>query len=226
MQKPSRAKLVGGVWLPEDETHLVEMMLHNPRGTVFRDGKATYQIHKLDACLARLPRNSFAVCVDVGAHVGLWSMWLAKAFRKVHAFEPMGQHADLFQLNVSDENVVLHRMALGDKPGFCKVMSVGESSGDAFVKPGTGNVEIRTLDSFAFEEIDFVKIDVEGFERQVVEGGRDTLLRNKPLICIEQKDKEVQNFGGTPKAALSYLFEMGMIPIVEIHGDHILGWRG
>ena len=148
MQKPSRAKLVGGVWLPEDETHLVEMMLHNPRGTVFRDGKATYQIHKLDACLARLPRNSFAVCVDVGAHVGLWSMWLAKAFRKVHAFEPMGQHADLFQLNVSDENVVLHRMALGDKPGFCKVMSVGESSGDAFVKPGTGNVEIRKQPHF------------------------------------------------------------------------------
>ena len=52
MQGSSRTKLVRDVWLPEDEASLVDMMLHNRQGTVFREGKATYQIHTLDVCLA------------------------------------------------------------------------------------------------------------------------------------------------------------------------------
>lgn len=224
MAGPLRAKLVGGVWLPEEETHFVEMMLHNPRGTVFREGKATYQIHKLDACVRRLSADRRRVCLDVGGHVGLWSMWLARAFRHVHAFEPAARHADLFRHNVAETNVTLHELALGAGPGVCEVHWFGESSGDAFIKPGSGEVEIRSLDSYEFSEVDFVKIDVEGFELQVVEGGRETLLSNRPMVCIEQKDRETRNFGAASKEALAFLSELGMREKLEIHGDYILDW--
>ena len=224
MNEPTRAKLVGGVWLPEEETHLVDMMLHNPRGTVIRGGKATYQIHKLDACLKQLSVERRRVCLDVGGHVGLWSMWLARAFCQVHAFEPLARHAELFRHNVPDSNVTLHEIAVGAEAGVCEVLSVGESSGDAFIKPNIGTTEIRALDSFAFTKVDFIKIDVEGFERQVVEGARETLLINHPIICVEQKDKDAQNFGAESKGALTYLLELGMEPRLEIHGDYILGW--
>ena len=224
MVDPLRAKLVGGVWLPEEETHFVEMMLHNPRGTVFREGKATYQIHKLDACVARLSPDRRRVCLDIGGHVGLWAMWLARAFREVHAFEPAARHADLFRHNVHDTNVELHELALGDRPGVCEVCWFGESSGDAFIRPGSGEVEVRVLDSYEFSEVDFIKIDVEGFERQVVEGGRETLLKNRPMVCIEQKDRESRNFGADPKGALTFLLNLGMHQKLEIHGDYILDW--
>lgn len=224
MEAPARAKLVGGVWLPEEDAHLVEMMLHNPRGTVWRDGKATYQIHKLDACLARIPEDRRRVCLDIGGHVGLWSMWLARAFHQVHAFEPMARHTELFRCNVTASNATLHELALGAEPGHCEVRSDGPSTGDAFITPGVGDVEIRTLDSFHFTEVDFIKIDVEGFERQVVEGARQTLLANRPLVCVEQKDKDIQNFGAGQPRALDFLIGLGMRWRLEIHGDHILDW--
>jgi FkbM family methyltransferase len=224
MVNPKNAKLVGGVWLPEEEMHLVEMMLHNPQGTVFREGKATYQIHKIDACLARLAPGRRRVCVDVGGHVGLWAMWLAPAFRELHAFEPTALHADLFRHNVRADNVTLHEVALGDAPGFCDVKQLGESSGDTYIQPGVGNIEIRTLDSYELSGVDFVKIDVEGFELQVAEGARETLLRNRPMVCVEQKDREESNFGATPKGALEFLLELGMRQRLEVQGDYILDW--
>ena len=224
MADPTRAKLVGGVWLPEEETHLVELMLNNPRGTVSRDGKATYQFHKIDACVTRLPRKRRRVCLDVGGHVVLWSMWLARAFREVYAFEPAARHADLFRHNVPDPNVTLHQVAIGDAPGICEVRWHGESSGDAFIQTGVGDVEVRTLDSFGITDVDFIKIDVEGFELQVVSGGSETLLKNRPMVCVEQKGREERNFGADPKGALDFLLNLGMRELVEIQGDYILDW--
>jgi FkbM family methyltransferase len=224
MTDPERAQLVGGIWLPEEETHLVEMMLHDPRASVFRDGKATYQIHKIDACLARLPPTRRRVCVDIGGHVGLWAMWLAPAFREVHAFEPAPRHAELFRHNVPNSNVTLHEVALGDGPGVCEVQWFGESSGSTFVRPGTGDVEVRSLDSYELNDVDFIKLDVEGFELQVVEGARATLLRNRPMVCVEQKDRETRNYGAPAKGALTFLLGLGMRQRLEIQGDYILDW--
>lgn len=221
---PKQAKLVGGIWLPDDEIHMVDMLLYDPAASVFREGKATYQIHKIDACLARLPETRRRVAVDVGAHVGLWSMWLAREFETVQAFEPSPRHTDLFQANVPDANVRLHRLALGAAAGRCDVNYVEGSSGGTHIRPGPGDFEIATLDSFALEKIDFIKIDVEGFEREVVMGARETILSCRPMICVEQKNRDVSNFGAEKKGALRLLHDLGMRQLVEIWGDYILDW--
>ena len=226
---PEDAKLVGGVWLPSEETHLVEMMLHHPQVSVMREGKATYQIHKLDACLSLLPGSRRRTAVDVGAHVGLWSMWLAKAFGTLHAFEPYDRLAALFRLNVPDDNVTLHPVALGAGPGTCAIAPDAHSSGDTFVRPGEGDVPIHTLDSYGLNDVDFIKIDVEGLELAVAQGARETLLRCRPLVCVEQKGKDRTNFGDAPQirtqTALSYLVSIGMTPKYEVSGDFILDWE-
>ncbi len=225
---PDGAKLVGGVWLPEEEEHMVEMMLHHPGVSEVRDGKATYQIHKLDACLAMLPDTRRRTAVDVGAHVGLWSMWLAEAFQRLHSFEPYPLFVSLFRHNVTNKNTTLHPVALGAETGFCSVEANHRSSGDSFIKAGVGDIPVRTLDSFQLADVDFMKIDVEGFELAVVQGAKETLLRCRPLVCVEQKGKERTNFsdgsGAKPHAALAYLISLGMKPRYEISGDFILDW--
>jgi FkbM family methyltransferase len=143
--------------------------------------------NKIDACLARLPAGRRRVCVDIGGHVGLWAMWLAPAFRELHSFEPTALHADLFRHNVPDTNVTLHEVALGDGPGVCNVHWFGKSSGGTYIEPGIGDIEIRSLDSYELSSVDFVKIDVEGYELQVVHGARETLLRNRPMYVLSRR---------------------------------------
>jgi hypothetical protein len=46
-------------------------------------------------------------------------------------------------------------------------------------------VEVRTLDSYAFRNVRVIKVDVEGSEMEVLEGGRETILRDRPPLIVE-----------------------------------------
>ena len=50
-----------------------------------------------------------------------------------------------------------------------------------------GRVHIKTLDSYALTDIDFIKIDVDGYEDLLVKGAKETIANNKPVINIEMK---------------------------------------
>ncbi len=65
----ANAKLVGGVWMPATERHFVEMMRPGAKRHAIRDGKWTYQTHKLDTAMRYVENRR--VCIDIGAHVGL-----------------------------------------------------------------------------------------------------------------------------------------------------------
>ena len=78
------------------------------------------------------------------------------------------------------------------------------------------------MDSFVFTEVNFIKIGIDGFEPQVVEDAREILLINRPIICGENKDKDVRNFETESKGDLSYLLELGMSTWSEICGYCIL----
>lgn len=232
-------QVVGGVLLPKSETHLREMMLSKKSGRVV-DGLATYQYHKLEAAVALCRQRRAAV--DIGAHVGLWSMWLARDFARVHAFEPLGAHRKLFERNVARwSNVTLHPCALGETEGEVQIRRPLETTGNAHVlnftgrHPGTRHVEhpdradihehvpMRTLDSFNLQEVDLIKIDVEGFERAVVQGAEETIRRCRPVICVEQKKNE-SAYGDAADAASHLLRSWGMTVARNIAGDHLMVW--
>lgn len=230
--------LVGGVWMPKTETHLVDMMIRNPKHNRVVDGKATYQYHKLEAALKHVKR--WRTAVDIGGHVGLWSMWLAPRFTQVHAFEPVPEHAALFELNVDMGKTCLHRVALGEAPGVVDIEVPDETTGNAHVAIGkrhsgtrhvanpdahrvTRGVQMVTLDSLALTDVDFIKIDVEGFERAVVAGAEQTIKACRPIIVVEQKGNE-DNYGESKDAAAALLQRWGMKPIKVMAGDWILGW--
>jgi FkbM family methyltransferase len=221
--RPARAKLVGGVWLPDTEQHFVEMMLHNKKRTRVVDGKHTYQYHKLEAAMAFVPPERRRVAVDIGAHVGLWSMWLVKLFGHVHAFEPVAHHAVLFAWNVPAANVTLHRVALGERAGAVSLTVPPEQTGNAHVA-GDGEVPMLRLDSLRLARVDFLKIDVEGYELPVLRGAEQTLRRCKPIMVVEQKGNDAKFYGQPRNAAAGWLKTLGARDLQTISGDHIMGW--
>jgi len=213
-----------GVWLPPGEKHLVEMMAPGvKRYAELPDGRPSYQRHKF---LTAVPLVKEArVFVDIGAHVGLWSMQAELAFEQVIAFEPHPVHAAIYPHNMRTDRYALHRVALGEREGSVRLDGKPGSSGDTHVA-GEGDIPMVTLDSFGLERIDLLKIDTEGYELPILRGAVETLKRCRPVVVVEQKGREAMYHGGKQGEAVAFLKSLGMVELAPaISGDFFLGWR-
>lgn len=217
-----------GIWLPDGEKHFPEWMAKHGE---LVNGKGTYQIKKLRAALGFC--KHFRTAVDIGAHVGMWSMHLAPRFQQLHAFEPVAQYRECYERNVAHrDHTYLYPCALGREEGRVRMQIDPSSSGGTFVGEVSGDRERKdgwvpayTLDSFGLADVDFVKIDCEGFEHHVVAGAEETLRRCQPTIIVEQKSHKLAgNFGIANRPALEMLVSFGAKVRKEMGGDFILNW--
>ena len=216
-------KCVGGIWLPAEEKHLVEWMT---KINLLVDGKLTYQFSKIHLAMKSVPPDRRRVAVDVGAHVGLWTMHLAKWFAHVEAFEPNAALVPCFLRNVPMENVSLHGVALGPHEGTCGLRRFDGNTGHTMHSGvgGDGGIPMQRLDDLELEHVDFIKIDVEGYEPGVITGARETIMRCRPVMVVEEKDFGKEH-GFKPLAAIKMLEAIGMTTIHNIGGDHIMVWK-
>lgn len=219
-------KFVDSWWFPDGEQHLPQWMA-TPKARMIINGRPAYQGKKQLAAIAecgRLRRTRTAV--DVGGHIGLWSFNLAHTFERVHAFEPVRAHRECFEANVTPlalrEKVELHDCALGMTEGRVSIHTAPTSSGDSWVK-GEGDIPMHTLDSFALEQVDLIKIDCEGYEENVLRGGLQTISTWRPVIMVEQKkDMAASRFGLRTLGAVQLLLEHGYRVAAELSGDYLM----
>lgn len=205
------------VYLPDGETHLQSWM--DKSGEIV-DGRGTYQIRKLRAATRFCKQKRTAI--DVGGHCGLWSMQLAKMFTFVHAFEPVARHRECFEANLVDaKNVTLHACALGERAGSICIKTDPHSSGDSRVG-GDGDIPLRMLDEYDFEEVDFMKLDAEGYELFALRGGEKLIRRCLPVIIVEQKPGKAQQFGLPERGAVDYLKGLGYTQTDNLSGDFVM----
>lgn len=206
-----------GVWLPDGETALCNWM--DKLGEVV-DGRGTYQIKKYRAALKYCgPRRT---AVDIGAHVGLWTMQMVKHFAFVHAFEPLLKHRECFHANMNGVACQMYPLVLGEQYGHVGLNEDGlKSSSQAFVVPD-GELEMRSLDDCHLKTVDFIKCDCEGYDLFALRGGEKTILRDKPVIVVEQKRDQAQRYGLERLAAVDYLISLGYWVADEMEADYIM----
>ena len=130
--------------------------------------------------------------IDAGAHIGTHTLALAKlagAEGRVYAFEPQRKIYRELVYNIrlnKAANVVPLRFALGDRAGVIEMaQATPGNEGGTQIGTGGDRAELRALDSFSFRNVSFIKIDVEGYEDHVLDGARETIQRNRPVILIE-----------------------------------------
>ena len=152
-----------------------------------------------DAALSYV--NQWRVCLDIGSNIGQWTRPLAKLFQKIYCFEPNPNFRECFTKNIHETNVELFPYGLSNKSHKAQ-----QDFNSTILRISEGDIECRTLDSFQITDVDFVKIDVDGFEVPLLEGARETLTSNTPVINIEMKsDKRLD----TVKQAAEILRDLG-----------------
>jgi FkbM family methyltransferase len=132
--------------------------------------------------------------VDIGANIGVYAIPLAKKVRKVIAFEPDPVTAGILEKSVrlnQLDNITVVKKLVGNSNGkarfgLSKIPMVSSVTATDHLE---SVVEIETvdLDSFLIMEsrIDWLLIDVEGYETKVLDGARDILLKDLPKIIVE-----------------------------------------
>lgn len=212
-------KKVKGWWWPSGERHMIEWM-ENAKNRLILNGRETYQGKKQLETILLLQPDRHRVAIDIGSHVGLWAYNLCHIFERVHAFEPVAEHRECFEANMTQHaNWTLHACALGDLERTVGMFTNPTSSGDSWVK-GDGDIQMLTLDGFTIPEVDLIKVDAEGFEEKILRGAEQTLLKHRPLVVVEQKRDMAVKFGLQPQGALGYLQGLGGKVVKEISGDY------
>ena len=140
--------------------------------------------------------------LDVGASYGDSSIWWAKKFgAKVVAFEPLKDVFIALEKNVeiNSVDVVAYNVAIGNGEEIA-----GKSKGGMFSARGDLKIKTKRLDEYSFDRVDLLKIDVEGFELDVIEGAIGTLKRFKPRVIIETHSRKLRSLCHETLSKLGY----------------------
>ncbi len=149
-----------------------------------------------------LPTSRTAV--DVGTWWGPWTAALASQCSQVHSFEPQPQLAARLRRWVP-ANVTVHEAAVSNRAGRATLhrpnvlpgtdgLATLRSTTDGSSEPvgkQTVEVETVTIDSCELRDVGLMKIDVEGFELQVLGGAQETIARDRPRLVIEIEQRHL-----------------------------------
>jgi len=134
--------------------------------------------------------------IDVGANRGYYSWALAGVAGTVEAFEPNPVLARFAQAKLG-KRARLHEVALSDHEGVATLYVPRRANGSSlhiignldnvYAHDRVDEIQVRlaTLDSYGFENVGFLKIDVEGSEMEVLAGAHETIRINRPNMLIE-----------------------------------------
>jgi len=161
-------------------------------------------------------------CVDVGGNNGSLAIFFHQmGFETVECFEPnVSLTKNIKKLGLP--NLTVHDLGLSDRVG-ATIMYVPKKFGvsyfglgslhNKFTSSNSLEVNVVTLDSYGYDDVDLLKIDVEGWELMVLQGAKKTIKNCKPVILIEVEER---HSGLDPSIILEMIESFG-------YGVHSLG---
>jgi len=142
------------------------------------------------------------VVLEGGCHIGTHTVKLALLGMRVLAFEPLIESNNILRKNIklnNLHNITVYNDGLSNKPDVAFFQWIGHNnpgaSGLSNNPMGTPSyskktdkqipVNLITIDSLCLDNLNFIKLDVEGYEINVIEGGINTIKKYKPIITLE-----------------------------------------
>lgn len=163
-------------------------------------------------------------CIDIGAHFGLFSILFAKYFQcKVYSFEPTPYTQKILARNITlnhvEPNIEIIPKAVSLKDDVCTfyIQDRQEDVANSLIDYHHSNehktpyrVQVTSIDSFAKDkQIDFIKIDAEGEELQVLIGGKNTIEKHRPKMLLSLHPAAMKARGDSLKMIWNLLKKYG-----------------
>lgn len=193
-------KVIKGYFIPDKDYHYQEYF------TQFDH----YQEAQRNRALSYV--SDWENAIDIGANIGLWSKELTKFFNNTYCFEPNIECLDCLKKNIDFSKAQIFNVALGSKNSTNYLYSPNNTGASSLVNKTKflgydddgkelwdqfdksvekKKVNIKNLDSFNLTKINFIKVDVQNYELEVIKGAKRTLEINDPVICIEENSKNL-----------------------------------
>ena len=168
------------------------------------------------------------IVLDIGGNIGQTALMMAKKVGNtghIYSFEPYPSTFQQMKKNLSlnpgiSKKIQLENAALGAAPDNLMMYrdSVANSGANRMTREthattnGKVAVPVSTIDIFAHQQqlnkIDFIKMDVEGFEFNVLKGGMEIITRHKPILFIELNDNNLREQGDNAKELIQSLIRL------------------
>ena len=172
------------------------------------------------------------ICLDIGANIGYYTVLMSKLGGRVWAFEPEPSNVELLRKNVEINNIYAHifDIAISNESGDKELYLSDASHGmhRMYNSIHTRNTPIKInagqIDRFEFPKVDFVKMDVEGTEMDVLKGMINTINRCRPKMMIEFHPPTLIEYGTDPEQLYNLLKRLGyniyLIPDLETEASY------
>ena len=156
----------------------------------FAEGNA-YKAEEIAVALSYV--HGHRVAIDGGAHVGAYSRAMARHFDTIYAFEPTPETFQALARNIREwglaERVHVRQAALSDRNERVRLSCPPGRRSISRRIVGPGDIPAIRIDDLQLEVLDFIKLDVEGYELRALQGAEATLVRCRPLVMFEDKEK-------------------------------------
>jgi len=214
----------GIAWLTDEDIAIYTSADSYIEWQILSNGTYEDEINKLIRISLKAGDNA----LDIGGNIGLQSLRMSQcvgADGRVYAFEPLNYLQEKFRKNISlnrADNVTLLPFALSDTESEIELaIDPGSWNQGTFSLGQTGGgdkkqlISVKIADNMpeinALQSLKLVKIDVEGFEYQVMRGLAETLQKHKPRIIFEYDNNYWAKTGQDIQSCYHFLNSMGYI---------------
>jgi FkbM family methyltransferase len=208
-------KHIAGYCVPDEDTYCEPYLL--------KDGG--FQVAHLEQALQYV--TNWTVAIDGGAHIGSWSIRMAKSFQRVISFEPARDNYECLKSNTKDySNINARNEALGEAIGRASVQKDPTRKGNTashYLVPGD-DVPVITIDSLELPSLGLMKLDLEGSEPQALNGAKETISRCRPLVMIEVKQNLQLTEDKNPIESVHFLQQLGGRVIGNVQKDWVIAF--
>jgi FkbM family methyltransferase len=200
---------VNNFWVPSNDVHIEE----------WKSGQAFTQNKCLNKFIEWCEKHNqrFNTVLDIGAWCGTWSKAMENYSKQVIAFEPDEVHFTCLEKNCT-VNCEPRQQAVGSESKFISLTEDNFTQAKRVL--GDGAIEMVTVDSLECKDIDLIKIDVEGFEMEVLKGARKVLETQCKYVMIEL-NSNTGKYGSSNRECMNFLKELGYKLLLEHWPDKV-----